>query len=113
MFNNLVGLGYGLVTFAIIIGVGSIVLYNFGGSVGNCNVASCGSAGAFNVTNGGCYNATNAQCATAPTGTQYTNIAYMNTQMGTSGIAGWTPAIIAVAVGLLFLGAFAIGKGRD
>jgi len=33
-------------------------------------------------------------------------------QIGESGLAGWTPAVIALAVGLLFLAAFMGGKGR-
>ena len=110
MFNNLTGLGYGLVTFAIVIGVGSIVLYNFGGSVASCTVSTCGSAGVFNYTASTCSNATSANCGT-PTGSAYTNIAYTNTQLGTSGLAGWTPAIIAISVGMLFLGAFMARKG--
>jgi hypothetical protein len=36
----------------------------------------------------------------------------MNTQLGTSGLSGWTPAMIAISVGMLFLGAFIIGKGK-
>jgi len=80
MFNNLVGLGYGLVSFAIVIGVGSIVLSKFGDAVG---------------------------------GTANTTVAYLNTQLGTSGLAGWAPAIIAFTVGMLFLGAFLIKKGRS
>ena len=111
MFNNLTGLGYGLVTFAIVIGVGSIVLYNFGGSVATCSgLTTCGSAGAFNYTSGVCSNLTSANCAT-PSGSAYTNIAYSNTQLGSSGLAGWTPAVIAIAVGMLFLGAFMARKG--
>lgn len=78
MFNNLSALGYGLVSFAIIIGVGTVVLVKFGDSVG----------GQANET---------------------TN--YLNTQLGQSGLAGWTPAIIALVVGMLFLGAF-MGKSR-
>ena len=73
MFNDLTGLGYGLVVFAVIIGVGSVVLTNFGNATG---------------------------------GTANTNVQYLNTQLGQSGLAGWTPAIIAISVGLLFLGAF-------
>ncbi len=47
----------------------------------------------------------------------YTNTNYLLTQMGSGGLAGWTPAIIAISVGLLFLGAFMVrgnskGKGR-
>jgi len=78
MFNELTGLGYGLVVFAIIIGVGSVVLFNFGNATG----------GEANVT------------------TQY-----LLGQLGTSGLAGWTPAIIAISVGMLFLGAFMVNKG--
>jgi hypothetical protein len=73
MFGDLVGLGYGIITFAIIIGVGTVVLSRFGDATG---------------------------------GTANTNVAYLNTQLGQSGLAGWTPAIIAISVGLLFLGAF-------
>lgn len=81
MFNNLSALGYGLVTFAIIIGVGTIVLTKFGDSVG---------------------------------GTANTTVQYMNTQLGTTGLAGWTPAIIALSVGMLFLGVFlSKGGGRS
>ena len=79
MFNDLTSLGYGLVVFAIIIGVGSVVLTNFGNSTG---------------------------------GTANTNVQYLNTQLGSSGLAGWTPAIIAISVGLLFLGAFMVKGGK-
>lgn len=78
MFNDLVGLGYGLIVFSIIIGVGSVVLFNFGNATG---------------------------------GTANTNVQYLLTQLGSGGLAGWTPAIIAISVGLLFLGAFAVGQG--
>ena len=81
MFDNLSGLGYGIVTFAIIIGIGTVVLTKFGDSVG---------------------------------GTANTTVAYLNTQLGSSGLAGWTPAIIALTVGMLFLGAFMVrgDKGK-
>ncbi len=79
MFDNLSNLGYGLVTFAIIIGVGTIVLSKFGDSVG---------------------------------GTANTTVQYLNTQLGTAGLAGWTPAIIALSVGMLFLGVFLNRGGR-
>ena len=79
MFDNLSSLGYGLVTFAIIIGVGTVVLTKFGDSVG---------------------------------GTANTTVSYLNTQLGSSGLAGWTPAIIALSVGMLFLGVFLTRSGR-
>jgi len=76
MFDRLTALGWGVVTFAITIGVGTVVLEKFGNAVG---------------------------------GTANTTTVYLNTQLGSSGLAGWTPAIIAFAVGMLFLGAFLIG----
>jgi len=79
MFNNLSNLGYGIITFAIIIGVGVVVLQKFGDSVG---------------------------------GDANTTVSYLNTQLGQSGLAGWTPAIIALSVGMLFLGVFLTKSGR-
>tara|TARA_R100001530_G_C4217711_1_gene129109 strand:+ start:181 stop:432 length:252 start_codon:yes stop_codon:yes gene_type:complete len=79
MFNDLQNLGYGLVVFAIIIGVGSVVLFNFGNATG---------------------------------GVANTNVQYLLTQLGSGGLAGWTPAIIAISVGILFLGAFMIRGSR-
>jgi len=76
--NQITGLGYGIVVFALVIGVGSIVLFNFGNAAG---------------------------------GTANTTVQYLLGQLGQSGLAGWTPAIIAISVGLLFLGAFMVGKG--
>jgi hypothetical protein len=105
MFDNLTALGYSLVTFSVVIGVGIIILYNFGGSI-----ATCASGSSWNATAGGCWNGT----ATAtPTGTAYTAVSSQATYLGTSGLAGWTPAIIAFSVGMLFLGAFFIKKGRS
>jgi len=46
-------------------------------------------------------------------GTANTTVQYLNTQLGQSGLAGWTPAIIALSIGLLFLGAFMIGNGKQ
>ena len=78
MFNALTALGWGLVSFAVIIGVGSVVLTNLGNSIG---------------------------------GTANTTVQYLLTQLGTTGLAGWAPAIIAVSVGMLLLGMFMVGKG--
>ena len=79
MIDNVVSLGYGIVVLGILIGVGSIVLYNFGNNAG---------------------------------GTANANVQAVLTQLGTTGLTGWLPAIIAISVGLLFLGFFAVGKGK-
>jgi hypothetical protein len=44
-------------------------------------------------------------------GTANTTADYLSTQLGSSGLSGWIPAIIAVAVGALFLSYF-MGKRR-
>ena len=107
MFDNLTNLGYGIVTFAVVIGVGSILLYQFGGSIGECPTDF-----SWNSSTNNCENGT-ASFDVAPAGQAYSNIDYMGTQLGVSGLAGWTPAIIAFSVGMLFLGAFFIKKGRS
>ena len=104
MINNIVALGYGLVVFAIIIGVGSVVLFNFGGAVGIC---ASPPASTYNRIDGLCHNDTT---SATPTGPAYTNTAYVLTQLGSTGLAGWVPAIIAVSVGVLFLGMFMVGQ---
>jgi len=80
MMNALIALGLGIVIFALIVGVGLIVLQNFGTSVG--------------------------------TGTANTTV---NTVMGymQNNLVTWIPAIIALGVGLLFIGALmGRSKGR-
>jgi len=78
MFQNLQNLGIGIIGFAIIIGIGVVVLQEFGDAVG---------------------------------GTANTTVAYLNDELGSSGLAGWTPAIVALSVGMLFLGAFIYKSG--
>jgi hypothetical protein len=107
MFNEITALGYGLVTFALIIGVGSVVLYNFGGATGCSNTLFF-----FNSTQGNCSAVNGNGTSIALSGTAYTNTNYLLGQLGQSGLAGWTPAIIAISVGLLFLGAFMVKSGN-
>jgi len=78
MFENLQNLGWGLVGFALIIGIGSVVLNKFGNAVG---------------------------------GTANTTVQYLLTELGSGGLAGWTPAIVAIAVGMLIFGAFLVRRG--
>jgi len=83
-------------------------LYQFGGAVG------CESTGYpnWNSSTNVCYAPGNVSNTTAVGGNGYTNTNYMLTQLGTTGLAGWVPAIIAFSVGMLFLGAFFIKGGR-
>jgi uncharacterized membrane protein YfcA len=81
MIDGLVGLGYGLIVLAIMIGVGLVVLQNFGNAAG---------AGTANTT-------------------VTTLMGYLGTSTG--GLVTWVPAIIALVIGLYFIGAFG-GKGK-
>jgi hypothetical protein len=75
--DDLTGLGIGIVTLAIVVGIGAVVLVKFGEAAPNAD----------NETS------------------------YLRTQLGSSGLSGWVPAVIALVIGILFLGAF-LGRGR-
>ncbi len=75
MMNALIALGLGIVVFALIVGVGTVVLQNFGNATGG----------------------------TANTTVQ-TLIGYLSDNLIT-----WVPAVIALGIGLLFIGAL-MGK---
>jgi flagellar biosynthesis protein FliQ len=77
MMNALIALGLGIVVFALIVGVGVVVLQNFGEATG----------GTANTT-------------------AQTMIGYLSDNLVT-----WVPAIIALGVGLLFIGALMGAKG--
>ncbi len=109
MFNDLTALGYGIITFGILIGVGSVILYNFSTATATCNTSS-----PYNATSQNCMYPGNGS-NTFSAGQATTNTNYALGQLGSSGLAGWIPAIIALSIGLLFLGAFLVrggGKGR-
>jgi hypothetical protein len=82
MIDGLVGLGYGLIVLAIMIGVGLVVLQNFGNAAG---------AGTANTT-------------------VSTLMTYLGT--GSGGLVTWVPAIIALVIGMYFIGAFRGSGGR-
>ena len=106
----LTGVAMGIVIFAITVGVGVVVLSKFGTSVADCTTGY-----AYN-TNGTTTFTDNACCLTggqdcSSTGnytaasTATTTTEALNLELGTGGLAGWTAAIVALVVGLLFIGA--------
>jgi hypothetical protein len=108
MFNQLTALGVGVVVFALVIGVGIIVLQQF-----SVATAGCATSYTYNTTNQLCQSDANISVTANPsTAAQYTNT--LNGYMGTSsgGLASWTPAVIALAVGLLFIGSLMVLQGR-
>lgn len=113
MFDNLTGLGWGVVTFAITIGIGAVVLVKFGNAVADCAGGyTYNESISYSDRASACYEASNSTNVTSPSNGA-TNTLYLGDQLGTSGLAGWAPAIIAFAVGMLFLGAFLVKKGSD
>lgn len=70
----LTGLGYGLGTFFLVIGVVVLVLGKFSTNAGDTNTSGV--------------------------------LQYGITQLGSGGLLGWTPAIIAIVIGTFFLSYF-------
>jgi hypothetical protein len=76
----LVGLGYGLGTFFLVVGVVILVLGKFSTNSGDANTSAA--------------------------------LQYGISQLGADGLLGWTPAIIAIVIGVFFLSYFMGGGGR-
>lgn len=124
MINALSGLGYGIIGFAVLVGVGIVILGSLGSSVAGCPTGfiyqSNGTYTAY--TSGRCCNASQAApgCDSGTAGVNYTlpstatqNINTINnTYLGTN-LVGWLPVIIVLVIGMLFLGAFLTRKGKQ
>ena len=119
-FDTLTGLGYGIITFAIVIGIGLVIMNGFAKAVAECPTGyTYNSNGTYQFTTNTCClsNGTdNVACTgglnttTASEGSQ-TSV-YMMGQLGEDGLASWTPAIVALVVGMLFLGMF-LARGNN
>ena len=105
MMDVLQGIGYGIVALAILVVVGIVVLSKLADTT-----ATCATDYTYDATVRQCLNATG-EDATDPAGSAWTNSEYLSTQLGSTGLSGWVPAIIAVAVGALFLSYF-MGRKR-
>jgi hypothetical protein len=104
--QQLTAIGWGLVTFGIIIGVGVTILTKFGDNVVTCGTIG-GGAGTWNTSLQLCQNVSGTTAAGSGAG--YNVLSYVTTQMGSTGLAGWIPVIIVIVIaGLIFL---YLGKG--
>lgn len=105
MMNALISIGLGIVIFALIVGVGVVVLTNFGNSV-----AVCATDYSYNDSTRVCQEDANLSNTADPANTGWTTnntlIGYLSTNLVT-----WVPAIIALGVGLLFIGALMNQQG--
>jgi len=67
----------------------------------------------YNITGANWNNATiNYTYTHKVRGDGYTTISNLKDNLGTSGLAGWVPALIAVVIGFMILGYFGFAKGR-
>jgi ABC-type branched-subunit amino acid transport system permease subunit len=105
MMDVLQGIGYGIVALAVLVVVGLVVITKLGDST-----ASCATAYTYDTATRKCLNSTGGD-PTDPTNGAWTNSNYLMTQLGSSGLSGWVPSIIAVAIGALFLSYF-MGRRR-
>lgn len=78
MIEGLTGLGYGIIGFAILIGIGIVILVTLGNNV-----------------------ASTSQSANS---TIQSIVTYLGTTNG--GLASWIPIVIVMVIGLMFLGWF-------
>ena len=101
MIQILTGLALGIVIFAVTIGVGLVVLTKFADGVAVCPT----DYSTYNATGRVCQSGTNSSNTTSASGTGYTTV---NTLTGsTNGLGAlvtWVGAIIALVVGLVFIG---------
>jgi len=74
LFNGLTALGWGLILFAIVLGIGSVVLYNLSGSLSECDRTT---GFTWNTAGGNCTNVTAAKCSSWQTNWDY-NVGYGN-----------------------------------
>jgi len=107
----LVALGYGLGTFFLVVGVVVLVLGKFSTASATCGTAIGGgdaTLNTYNATSGLCQNSSGYP-GSAPVNSEFVGLQYGITQLGSSGLLGWTPAIIAIVIGVFFLSYFGIG----
>ncbi len=120
MVEQLTGLGYGIIGFAVLIGIGILIIYRLGANVSSCPTGfTYNTNGTATYSTNVCCNNTASSCSgtinssNPSTATQTMNS--VNTMMGTTngGLASWIPIIIVMTIGLLFLGWFMTRKGSQ
>lgn len=111
MINVLAGLAIAIVVFAITIGVGIVVLTKFADTTAICPA----DWSTYNASVGArfCQSGTNSSNNTPASGTAYTTIGttLVGNTNGLGALVTWVGAIIALVVGMLFIGAL-MGQKR-
>lgn len=104
MVNQLTVIAFGIIGLTILIGIGLVVVTKLGNSV-----ATCKTGYTYNSANDSCYNSTGLD-PTDPYNEDWKAFDYGRTQLGSTGLLSWLPAIIALLIGVFFLSYFAGGK---
>lgn len=108
MMNMLVSLGLGIIVFSLIVATGLVVMANMGTAVASCPAGySYNTNGSATSTLNQCFNVTGA----GMDGTNVTDASQGTQSLTTitgyvqSNLVTWIPAVIALGVGLMFIGA--------
>ena len=114
MMGDIQNLAYGIGGFALIIGTFSVILVRYEGALGTCPSVD-GNTTTYNYTLAACEFDNGNGSTVDASGEAASSTRYLLTQLGSSGLAGWIGAIVALTVGVLFLRMFfsgGMGKGR-
>jgi hypothetical protein len=102
MISQMQGIAFGILTLVVLVGISLVVLTNLGHTAAQCNSGFTYSSSAAR-----CLNNTLASDNATALGAAYTSFTYGITQLGSTGLLAWLPAIIALLVGVFFLSYFA------
>jgi hypothetical protein len=113
MMNALIALGLGIIVFALIVATGLVVMTQFSSAVSNCPAlyAWNKNASGYNFGTNTCCNLTANECTGGnTTGASQGSVSLTTMQTYVqSNLVTWIPAVIALGIGLLFIGAL-MGK---
>lgn len=99
MVNNITAIAFAIIGLVILVGIGITVADKL-----QTNVA-CSTGFTYNATDTSCINSSGT--TGFATSTASTGIRYGITQLGSTGLLSWLPAVIALLIGVFFLAYFA------
>jgi hypothetical protein len=117
--EQLTSLGWGIITLGVLIGLGIVLLATMGGNLAACKTGyQYQTNGSATYTTGLCCETASNNCTAGSGGINPSvasqNLHVMEGYLGTSsgGLASWIPLLIILVIGMFFLGAFMVKKGR-
>ena len=107
MVSQLQVVAFGIIALVILVGIGLTITNKLGDSVAVC---ATGFTYELNGTSDVCANITDTTDTADPTNAGWVALDYGQTQLGSTGLLSWLPAIIALIIGVFFLAYFAGGR---